>query len=88
MYLSYEFVRWHSANFYEICRRCCGCDAISATLDAYFDPDKFKQLPDRPPTHLKEKGKIVHLIAYVEGVLEGLSLLFFFHNHNHFHTQK
>lgn len=64
-------LRWHSANFHEICQRCCGYDAISATLDAYFDPEKFLKLPERPPVRLKERGKIVHLISSVEGFLKG-----------------
>ena len=70
--------RWHSANFYELCQRCCGYDAISATLDAYFDPEKFRKLPERPPVRLIERGKIVHLISSVEGILKGFLLVFSF----------
>lgn len=67
--------RWHSANFYEICRRCCGYDAISATLDAYFDPSSFVKIPDKPPTTLIEKGKIVHLISSKEGNLVDVNFI-------------
>ena len=62
--------RWHSANFVQICRECIGFDAISATLDAYFDPKAFNSLPKKPST-LKKSGRIIHLISSVEGKLIG-----------------
>jgi len=63
--------RWHSANFCEICKRSCGAEAISATIDAYFDQAAFAALPDRP-LKLRQAGMIFHLVSYAEGRLEAV----------------
>lgn len=63
--------RWHAAKFQPIVTACLGYDALTATLDAYFDPAAFAQLPSRPHLkHFRAFGRIVHLINFREGVVE------------------
>jgi glutathione synthase/RimK-type ligase-like ATP-grasp enzyme len=60
-------LRWHNANFHPIVTKCIGYDALSTTLDAYLDPEKFNAIPQRPT--LTCNGMIVHLISTCEGKL-------------------
>lgn len=30
--------RWHAQNFVPIAKRCLGVDAVTATMDSFFDP--------------------------------------------------
>lgn len=66
--------RWHAQNFIPIVRSCLGYDAVFATLDAYFDQDKFRALPERP-RELKGAGRILHLISHVEGQVEAINYM-------------
>lgn len=33
--------RWHAQNFVPVARRCLGVDAVTATMDSFFNPGKF-----------------------------------------------
>jgi len=60
--------RWHAQNTFPVMVQCLNVDAVSAALDAYFDPESFRTLPRRPDRLLKH-GMIVHLVSYSEGVI-------------------
>ena len=53
--------RFHAQHFYPIVRSCLGYDALSTTLDGFFNPEAFDLIPDRPD-NLISRGLILHLI--------------------------
>eukprot|EP01036_Dinobryon_divergens_P023350 gene23350-31686_t len=60
--------RWHAQNTHPLMVECLRMDAVTAALNAYFNPDAYQLLPLRP-TKLWRRGMIVHLVSYVEGVI-------------------
>ena len=66
--------RWHAQNFVPITTTCLGEDAVTSTLDAYFDQDKFKRLPSRPLPK-RASGLILHLVSYKEGIVTKVKYL-------------
>lgn len=64
--------RWHAQNFVPIVRQALGYDAVTSTLDAYFDKDKFNTIPDRPLV-LMGAGRILHLISHVSGMVKAIN---------------
>ena len=36
--------RFHAQHFYPLARTCLGYDALTATMDSYFDPRKYSAL--------------------------------------------
>eukprot|EP01038_Epipyxis_sp_PR26KG_P006279 gene6279-8646_t len=64
--------RWHAQHFSPITRACLGNDAVTATLDGFFEPDCFQKLPIRPD-NLAQSGLILHLVSYQEGIIRGIN---------------
>eukprot|EP01041_Mallomonas_annulata_P005443 gene5443-10923_t len=60
--------RWHAQHFPELARACLGYDAVGATLDAVFHPERFHKL-NKFPTAITGAGRIIHLISSVEGTV-------------------
>jgi hypothetical protein len=66
--------RWNHQNFVELVRSCVGYDAITTTMHAYFEADKFNLLPD-VPSRLLRNGRIIHLISFKEGRIRSFNHL-------------
>jgi hypothetical protein len=49
-------------------RALLGADAITSTMDGFFDPKAFKTLPQRP-NPFRGAGLILHLVSYKEGII-------------------
>lgn len=65
--------RWHLTDFAPVTDACVGYNAVEETLSAYLDPERFAALPREPPAGVGAKhGRVVHLVSYVEGSLEGI----------------
>lgn len=65
--------RWHLTDFAPLTDACVGYNAVEETLAAYLDPGRFDALPRVPPTGKDSRyGRVVHLVSYVEGPLEGI----------------
>ncbi|CAM9760437.1 unnamed protein product, partial [Ectocarpus fasciculatus] len=65
--------RWHLTDFAPLTDACVGYNAVEETLAAYLDPERFDALPRVPPTGQDSRyGRVVHLVSYVEGPLEGI----------------
>lgn len=58
--------RWHAQHFSPITRQCLGNDAVELTMEAFFRPDNFAALPDRPAS-FPGRGLILHLVSFKEG---------------------
>lgn len=48
---------------------CGGYSQIEATVDAFFNPERFFELPDEPKTPFSCYGQEVHLVSYQEGTV-------------------
>jgi hypothetical protein len=66
--------RWHAQHFIPIVRKCIGYDAITSTLDGYFNQQKFLSLPIYPQGK-KSAGLILHLISSHAGVVKAINYL-------------
>lgn len=66
--------RWHAQHFYPIVKACLGYDAITSTLDAYFDRKAFNLLP-KYPISKKSAGLILHLISNQEGKVKEIKYI-------------
>ena len=66
--------RWHAQHFMPIVQSCIGYDAITSSLDGYFDPVKFQSLPIYP-IRKKSAGLILHLVSYREGLVTAINHL-------------
>ncbi len=66
--------RWHAQHFIPIVRNCIGYDAITSSLDGYFDSIKFQSLPIYP-VKKKSAGLILHLISHKEGLVTAINHL-------------
>jgi biotin carboxylase len=63
-------VRAHGGdgNWRPLCQAMTGgYDQVSATVDAYLDPEAFRQIPDQPPSPLLASGQCVDLVSYKAG---------------------
>jgi hypothetical protein len=66
--------RWQNSNFLSLVKRSLDRDALSSTLDIYFDPENFDHLSDAP-NFMKESGMIVHLANKKSGVIMAINHL-------------
>lgn len=66
--------RWHAQHFKPIVDAALGYDALLSTVDAFFFPDKFDALPDRPDK-LRSEGVIMHLISLGKGRIASINHL-------------
>jgi biotin carboxylase len=64
--------RFHAANTYPLVTSCIGYDALTATLDSFFDPASFDALPERPEDLLSH-GLILHLISSKAGKVSNIN---------------
>ncbi|CAM9640912.1 unnamed protein product, partial [Choristocarpus tenellus] len=60
--------RWHLTDFAPLTLACIGYEALSETISAYVDPERFGSLPSEP-RQLIRHGRVVHLVCSVEGTL-------------------
>ncbi|CAM9721217.1 unnamed protein product [Discosporangium mesarthrocarpum] len=63
--------RWHLTEFAPITLACVGYEAVSETLSAYLDPERFSSIPSEPLV-LNKHGRVVHLVCHSAGTLKAV----------------
>ena len=61
--------RWHGQNFVSIAQECIGYDAITLSLDSFYNSQGIFDCIPEIPRRLKKFGRIVHLISFKSGTI-------------------